>query len=314
MPDSDSEKIIELHAACMAGDICKLQVLMTALISTTNILELKHPHSGWSVLHSAARSGRRDILQLVLDSTQSCSNFSIDIEISRGKATPLWVAAHGGVVETSVYTALLDLGANINHKNDQGQTPCFAACVCGHFRALRALKQASLATRKSGERNAVLDVSVGDGWRPPLHAVFTRCLEARERTRHFDLQQIAQLVTELSQCGPSFKVDQVDGFGHTALLLCCDLELDLMRKGDAECLERLQYIASLLLQLGSDSSIRAHGGDLALLCAFDVAQRNAKGSAGDECIFAIMKRAGVTAPPGVDANCFKNEKPQCPIQ
>ena len=80
---------------------------------------------GWTCLHTAARNGWLDLLDLLLSLNANVNALALSLQV-----TPLHEAAVHG--RTSAAMRLLEAGADRNIMNTEGNTPAFAGLFAGH--------------------------------------------------------------------------------------------------------------------------------------------------------------------------------------
>jgi ankyrin repeat protein len=152
------ESSLSLHEACQQCDAVELKSLLSSFSGDINEL-----HNGRTILYTAARSNRLDIVQVLLDAGAS-PNAGSD-----GK-TPLFVASREGFVDVAellskhpqssvdlvhnggtpffeacwrghltIADKLARRGGCINFRTEDGATPLFAACREGHLEVVKFL-------------------------------------------------------------------------------------------------------------------------------------------------------------------------------
>ncbi|HEX8956294.1 MAG TPA: ankyrin repeat domain-containing protein [Burkholderiaceae bacterium] len=106
-----------IEAAANNGDTALMIASYTRNVDAVKAL-LAHDaevnRHGWAPLHYAAAVGDVEIIQLLLDKSAY-----VDVE-SPNKTTPLMMAARGG--NNDAAKALIEAGADLSLKNDQGMT------------------------------------------------------------------------------------------------------------------------------------------------------------------------------------------------
>ena len=91
---------------------------------------------GDTLLHAAARSGYRNIVELLVE-----SGASLDIQ-NRNQRNPLHLACANGKLD--VLRLLIDRGSDINCRDEHVFIPLHIASQCGHVEAARLLLECSL--------------------------------------------------------------------------------------------------------------------------------------------------------------------------
>lgn len=117
-----------LHIACKVGHCPQIvRILLqweTSMVNQTN-------KKGWTPLHIAARSGNREIVQMLVDSGADVNAVDPLLRV------PAHLAALRGFKES--LQALLDQGNNINKPDKRGKTPLHHVRLSGPLTNLRRL-------------------------------------------------------------------------------------------------------------------------------------------------------------------------------
>ena len=127
----------DIEAAANNGDTALMVAAYTRNVDAVKAL-LAHDaevnRHGWAPLHYAAAVGDVEIIQLLLDKSAY-----VDVE-SPNKTTPLMMAARGG--NNDAATALIEAGADLSLKNDQGMTAVDFALNSDHRDTAALIKSA----------------------------------------------------------------------------------------------------------------------------------------------------------------------------
>ncbi|XP_025833800.1 serine/threonine-protein phosphatase 6 regulatory ankyrin repeat subunit A [Agrilus planipennis] len=142
-----------LHLAAEKGyiEVCDSLLSHKAFINSKS-------RNGRTALHLAALNGYVDLVNFLIKD----HNAVIDI-LTLKKQTPLHLAAGAGQIK--VCRLLLDLGANIDATDDQGQKPIHAACQNNHSEVVQLFLQQHpslvMATTKDGNTCAHIAAAQG---------------------------------------------------------------------------------------------------------------------------------------------------------
>jgi ankyrin repeat protein len=128
----DSNGDTPLHAACLHGeDKIVEQLLKFKPKGTKNKTKLRlvNNHSGHTPFHLACREGRKDIAEQLLNFAEQPS-LLVKEEDKEG-ATALHVACQKDQNECEIVEFLLEKGANISARKNDGMTPVHVAAEYG---------------------------------------------------------------------------------------------------------------------------------------------------------------------------------------
>lgn len=145
------------------------QHFYNTLIATLYKQDAGNP-KGSSALKHAVRYGKLSIVRKALQAGADVNTTTIYCD----EECPLICdAARSGVVE--VFELLLDAGADVLVKDEQGRTPLFHAAEYGHAEIVRILLDIVKKAKQENEKGLVVDPNTPDRWtRTPLIAACTR--------------------------------------------------------------------------------------------------------------------------------------------
>ncbi|CAC5410650.1 unnamed protein product [Mytilus coruscus] len=123
-----------LHVACKEGHIEVVKLLIDAgmnLNDTTN--------TGSTPLYKACQGGHYDTVKFLLDLNGQTLNSRVDTTIKHENG---WSALHVACKEghAEIHNLLIDVGMNINERDNVGRTAVHLACMNGHGDIVKILK------------------------------------------------------------------------------------------------------------------------------------------------------------------------------
>lgn len=128
--DEMTQVMYPLHAAIFAGNLWKLQILLTqshirSIIDAAHMQMIGHP----TALHEACRIRSSPMVNLLLN-----AGANTEVRTMPDGTTPLSLLIknlHNQTQDENVAELLLDSGANVNVSDGEGDTPLHHACKAG---------------------------------------------------------------------------------------------------------------------------------------------------------------------------------------
>lgn len=121
----------ELHRLCRNGDLSAIRSFLNETITVNSVAGL----NGCAPIHEAAMAGRADVVQLLVEESDS---LDVNIRTQRGPAsTPLHLAAERGHVECTM--ALIAAGASLEAVDRRCRTAKDVAAENGRRQVVHAI-------------------------------------------------------------------------------------------------------------------------------------------------------------------------------
>lgn len=131
--EADNDGQTALHVSAQKGNLEVVKMLLTKKANVN-----AKDGNGWTPLHCAASTGQFKICERLLQQK--------NIEITNnndGASALFYVVRHNGQYDPIIYhnvlSLLLDRGANLNARNNFGESPLHSACLRGNIDAVRFL-------------------------------------------------------------------------------------------------------------------------------------------------------------------------------
>ncbi len=136
---------VPLHRVSQGGQLIKVELsleIARLLVNCGAKANVTDDDQGDTPVHAAARSGYRDVVELLVGSGSRIwqllvgSGTSLDVR-NKIQETPLHVACANGMLNVSRF--LIDRGSDVNSRDDEGFIPLHTASRFGHVEAARLL-------------------------------------------------------------------------------------------------------------------------------------------------------------------------------
>ncbi|KAF1336790.1 Tkl protein kinase, partial [Globisporangium splendens] len=130
--DKDNEGKTTLFSIVSDGEI----EVISALIKLGAFVD-EEDHDGRTALFNATKAGRLDVVELLIRNGASPNSFSHVDRSRQGYDTPLILAGRAGYM--GIFEALINAGASVNVRGDNGETPLISVSRCDYFTGVQQI-------------------------------------------------------------------------------------------------------------------------------------------------------------------------------